>query len=167
MRPCTRTRARRGLEDDTSINFIRLKFGEGIAGTVAQTGKLMNVRVQACAYRYVYSRIHACTRVSRGRSDLTKHACTHTQVADAYAHPLFHSAVDRLTGFRTRSIMCCAIRDMSGRIVAVLQVRARVRACVCVVYARPHVGVPAPRARMCKQAAGPVRQPLRARGLRA
>lgn len=52
-------------------------------------------------------------------------------VADAYAHPLFHAKVDTQTGFRTRSILCTSISDTSSRIVAVLQV------CVCVcVYVR-------------------------------
>jgi hypothetical protein len=42
--------------------------------------------------------------------------------ADAYAHPMFNPEVDKATGYRTRSMLCCAISDMSGRIVAVLQV---------------------------------------------
>ncbi len=27
-------------------------------------------------------------------------------VPDAYAHPLFHAQVDRITGYRTRNILC-------------------------------------------------------------
>ena len=42
-------------------------------------------------------------------------------VADVYAHPLFNPTVDKLTGFRTKSLLCCPIRDMSGKNVAVLQ----------------------------------------------
>ena len=43
-------------------------------------------------------------------------------IPDAYAHPLFNSYVDRMTGFRTRNLRSCAIRDGQGRNVAVLQV---------------------------------------------
>ena len=42
-------------------------------------------------------------------------------VSDVYSHPLFNSTVDRLTGFRTKSLLCCPIRDLSGRNIAVLQ----------------------------------------------
>lgn len=42
-------------------------------------------------------------------------------VADVYSHPLFNSTVDRLTGFRTKSLLCTPIRDLSGKNVAVLQ----------------------------------------------
>ncbi len=42
-------------------------------------------------------------------------------VPDAYTHPLFNSTVDKDTGYQTRNLLCCAIRDMSGRNVAVLQ----------------------------------------------
>lgn len=44
-------------------------------------------------------------------------------IQDAYNHPLFSPVIDKLTGYITRSILCCAIRDMSGKSVAVLQVR--------------------------------------------
>ncbi|KAF5826772.1 hypothetical protein DUNSADRAFT_2079 [Dunaliella salina] len=74
----------RATDIECGHNVIRCKFGEGIAGTVAKTGKLMNV-------------------------------------PDAYAHPLFLAQVDRITGYRTRNILCASISDMNGRIVAVLQ----------------------------------------------
>ncbi|KAG1667446.1 hypothetical protein FOA52_012201 [Chlamydomonas sp. UWO 241] len=66
-------------------DVIRVKFGEGIAGTVVRSGELMNV-------------------------------------ANAYEEPLFNPSIDKETGFRTRSILCCAITDGSGKTVAVLQV---------------------------------------------
>ena len=61
---------------------------------------------------------------------------------DVYQHPMFNKDIDRLTGFRTRSMLCMAVSDMTGKNVAVLQVRAagswrgegasaRARACVC------------------------------------
>ena len=43
-------------------------------------------------------------------------------VSDVYSHPLFNPMVDKLTGYRTRSLLCCPIRDLSGKNVAVLQV---------------------------------------------
>ncbi|GFH15006.1 phosphodiesterase [Haematococcus lacustris] len=74
----------RGQPHGDSNYIIRVRFGEGIAGRVAQSGELMNI-------------------------------------PDTYAHPLFNSEVDRATGFRTRNMLCCAISDMTGRNVAVLQ----------------------------------------------
>ena len=43
-------------------------------------------------------------------------------VDDAYSCPLFHSDVDKETGFRTRSVLCCPVKDTSGKMVAVLEV---------------------------------------------
>jgi putative ABC transport system ATP-binding protein len=43
------------------------------------------------------------------------------RVDDAYVHPLFHPEVDRVTGFRTRSILCVPIQDRAGRVFAVAQ----------------------------------------------
>ena len=43
-------------------------------------------------------------------------------IPDAYKHPLFSQVHDRQTNYRTRNILCCAIRDMSGKCIAVLQV---------------------------------------------
>ncbi|MEW5299350.1 MAG: hypothetical protein WDW36_002376 [Sanguina aurantia] len=73
------------LRAKTELQFIiRVQFGQGIAGTVAQTGTTMNI-------------------------------------PDAYAQPLFNSCVDQQTGYKTRNILCCAICDMTGKNVAVLQ----------------------------------------------
>jgi CheY-like chemotaxis protein len=43
-------------------------------------------------------------------------------VADPYADPRFNPAVDRQTGYRTRSILCGPLRARDGRIVGVIQV---------------------------------------------
>jgi putative ABC transport system ATP-binding protein len=43
------------------------------------------------------------------------------RVDDAYAHPLFNPDVDRVTGFRTRSVLCIPITDRAGRLIAVAQ----------------------------------------------
>lgn len=43
-------------------------------------------------------------------------------VADPYADPRFNQAVDRQTGYRTRSILCGPLRARDGRIVGVLQI---------------------------------------------
>lgn len=42
-------------------------------------------------------------------------------VADAYLHPAFNGMVDKSSGYQTRTLLCCAIRDITGRNVAVLQ----------------------------------------------
>jgi energy-coupling factor transporter ATP-binding protein EcfA2 len=47
------------------------------------------------------------------------------RVDDAYAHPLFNPAVDRESGFRTRTILCLPIRDSQGRLFAVAQLLNR------------------------------------------
>lgn len=45
-------------------------------------------------------------------------------IPDAYSHPLFNADIDRATHFHTRNILCTAIKDMSGRNIAVVQVGA-------------------------------------------
>ncbi|GIM17068.1 hypothetical protein Vretimale_19613 [Volvox reticuliferus] len=77
-----RRRELRAMIDQNQI--LRIKFGEGIAGLVAQAGGSMNL-------------------------------------PDVYAHPMFNKEVDRITGFRTRSMLCMAVSDMTGKNVAVLQ----------------------------------------------
>ncbi|KAG2427309.1 hypothetical protein HXX76_012504 [Chlamydomonas incerta] len=72
----------RAMIDQQQI--LRIPFGEGIAGLVAQTGTTMNL-------------------------------------PDVYQHPMFNKEIDRLTGFRTRSMLCMAVSDMTGKNVAVLQ----------------------------------------------
>jgi GAF domain-containing protein len=44
-------------------------------------------------------------------------------VHDAYADDRFDQSVDAATGFRTHSVLCVPIRDSSGAVVGVLQVR--------------------------------------------
>ncbi len=43
-------------------------------------------------------------------------------VDDAYNSPLFYPAIDSLTGFRTRNILCVPIRNYKGDVVGVFQV---------------------------------------------
>jgi adenylate cyclase len=43
-------------------------------------------------------------------------------LADAYADPRFNRAVDRRTGYRTRSLLCLPIRDREGRLAGAVQV---------------------------------------------
>jgi hypothetical protein len=47
-------------------------------------------------------------------------------IEDAYCNPLFSPDVDVRLGYRTNSILCCSIADMSGKNIAVLQVRLSV-----------------------------------------
>lgn len=44
-------------------------------------------------------------------------------IPDAYSHPLFNPEIDRATQYTTRNILCTAIKDMSGKNIAVVQVR--------------------------------------------
>jgi GAF domain-containing protein len=47
------------------------------------------------------------------------------RVDDAYADPRFNPAVDRATGFRTRSILCLPLHDTRGEVFAVTQLLNR------------------------------------------
>jgi hypothetical protein len=57
-------------------------------------------------------------------------------VPDAYSHPLFNPEIDRATQFTTRNILCTAIKDMSGKNIAVVQVRKW-----CVIWSGAAQGV--------------------------
>jgi putative ABC transport system ATP-binding protein len=50
---------------------------------------------------------------------------TIVNVADAYQDPRFNAAVDRETGFRTRSVLCLPLQDSRGRVFAVTQLLNR------------------------------------------
>nr|CAD7448724.1 unnamed protein product [Timema bartmani] len=72
------------FDGDSSDEEVRIGVNTGIAGHVATTGELLNIR-------------------------------------DAYKHPLFYKGMDKVTGFRTKSILCFPIRDECGGIVGVAQ----------------------------------------------
>jgi serine phosphatase RsbU (regulator of sigma subunit) len=72
------------LEDLGVLKEIRVKMGEGIAGYVAATGKVLNIR-------------------------------------DAYDDARFLQAYDRITGFRTRTILTAPMRNPQGKIIGVVQ----------------------------------------------
>jgi hypothetical protein len=44
-------------------------------------------------------------------------------IKDVYSHPKFNKSIDKMTGFKTCSAICCTVKDMAGKSVAVLQVR--------------------------------------------
>jgi putative ABC transport system ATP-binding protein len=46
-------------------------------------------------------------------------------ISDAYAEPLFNRAIDRDTGYRTRTILCAPILDRRGQVFAVAEVLNR------------------------------------------
>ena len=73
------------VAEGTGTVEIRVPIGQGIAGTVAATGKVINI-------------------------------------PDAYQDPRFDRAVDRKTGYATRTILCAPIRDAQGEVVGVAQV---------------------------------------------
>ncbi len=52
---------------------------------------------------------------------LTYFSKTVLNVSNAYEHPRFNSNMDKKTGFKTRNILSCPIRDDHGMIVGVLQ----------------------------------------------
>ena len=41
---------------------------------------------------------------------------------DAYEHPLFNRSIDQRSGYRTRSLLCVAVKDDAGQVIAVGQV---------------------------------------------
>jgi putative ABC transport system ATP-binding protein len=47
------------------------------------------------------------------------------RIDEAYGHPLFNPAVDRQTGFRTRSILSVPVQDRRGKVFAVAQLLNR------------------------------------------
>jgi putative ABC transport system ATP-binding protein len=47
------------------------------------------------------------------------------RVDDAYSHPDFNPAVDRVSGFQTRSILCMPLRNTAGEVFAVAQLLNR------------------------------------------
>jgi putative ABC transport system ATP-binding protein len=47
------------------------------------------------------------------------------RIDDAYADPRFNRAVDKQTGFRTRSILCLPVKNLDGRVFAVAQLLNR------------------------------------------
>jgi sigma-B regulation protein RsbU (phosphoserine phosphatase) len=50
-------------------------------------------------------------------------------IDDAYADPRFDRSSDERTGFRTRSVLCTAIRNRAGKVVGVLQLINRKAGC--------------------------------------
>ena len=62
-------------------------------------------------------------RVPYGKGVAGKVAATGEglNIPDAYNSELFNPDIDKMTGFTTRNILCCPIRDTSGQIVAVMQ----------------------------------------------
>lgn len=63
---------------------IRIPSGKGIAGLVATTGQIINIK-------------------------------------DAYSDSRFDSAIDRVTGYRTKSILAVPLKDAKGKIIGVFE----------------------------------------------
>lgn len=47
---------------------------------------------------------------------------TPIRISDAYADPRFNPEVDRLTGYRTRTVLCAPMRNARGQVIGVFQV---------------------------------------------
>jgi len=76
----------------TDLVEIRLPFGKGLAGHVAQTGESIII-------------------------------------PDAYRDPRFNPAIDRQTGYRTRTVLCMPLKDREGRTIGVLQLLNKTNGC--------------------------------------
>lgn len=138
---------------------ITVKFGEGIAGVVAQNGTLTAAAAGSKQKRLLrvpaalVSKVHLVTAAGPTATAQPPSACAAAagvtragglmNIPDAYSHPLFNADVDRTTHFTTRNILCTAIKDMSGHNIAVVQVCASRGGSACV-----HIGPQPVRAMM-------------------
>ena len=59
--------------------------------------------------------------MGRGIAGAVAETNTSVNIPDAYADPRFNQAVDKQTGYRTRSILCVPMRSVTGEVVGVLQ----------------------------------------------
>ncbi len=59
--------------------------------------------------------------IGRGIAGAVAETNTSVNIPDAYADPRFNQAVDKQTGYRTRSILCVPMRSLEGEVVGVLQ----------------------------------------------
>jgi HD-GYP domain-containing protein (c-di-GMP phosphodiesterase class II) len=59
--------------------------------------------------------------MGRGIAGAVAQTNTSVNIPDAYADPRFNQAVDKQTGYRTRSILCVPMRSVEGEVVGVLQ----------------------------------------------
>ncbi|MDI6641084.1 MAG: GAF domain-containing protein [Elusimicrobiota bacterium] len=73
------------IAQELEIKEIRLPVGKGIAGYVAKSGKILNIK-------------------------------------DAYKDSRFENTFDRLTGFRTRNILCSPMFNHQGELLGVIEV---------------------------------------------
>jgi adenylate cyclase len=63
--------------------------------------------------------------IGQGIAGLVAAGGERVNIVDAYADPRFNPEVDRRTGYRTRAILAAPVRDLTGRIVAVIQLLNR------------------------------------------
>ena len=59
--------------------------------------------------------------LGRGIAGAVAQTNTSVNIPEAYADPRFNQAVDKQTGYRTRSILCVPMRSVEGEVVGVLQ----------------------------------------------
>ena len=62
------------------------------------------------------------TAVGEGIAGKVAQTGASMNIADAYACKIFNPAIDKATNFKTKSLLCCPIADISGKHVAVIQV---------------------------------------------
>lgn len=94
---------------------VRVAWGTGIAGHVADSGEPVNIpdAYQVCAH-FPFS----CSTLSM--SALT--FILTNGMNDIFQDPRFNSEIDLQTGYRTKALLCMPIKDASGDVIGVAQV---------------------------------------------
>lgn len=67
--------------------------------------------------------------ISKGIAGLVATSGRTENIRNAADHPLFDPTMDLRTGYHTQSILCMAVKDGTGTVVAVIQVRGRQALC--------------------------------------
>jgi signal transduction histidine kinase len=94
------------MEADRSTLYLLSEDGGQLWSKVAQGGEVVEIRL----------------KVGEGIAGWVASSGELVNIPDAYVDTRFQPAVDLRSGYRTRSILCCAMRDSQGKTVGVLQV---------------------------------------------
>jgi len=94
------------MEADRSTLYLLSEDGTQLWSKVVQGGEVVEIRL----------------KVGEGIAGWVASSGERVNIPDAYVDTRFQPAVDLRSGYRTRSILCCAMRDSQGTIVGVLQV---------------------------------------------
>jgi signal transduction histidine kinase len=94
------------MEADRSTLYLLSEDGAQLWSKVVQGGEVVEIRLN----------------VGEGIAGWVASSGERVNIPDAYVDTRFQPAVDLRSGYRTRSILCAAMRDSQGKIVGVLQV---------------------------------------------